>query len=481
MAVPQRQWAESASIALQIASKFEPKVREAIEAAFRLYRDSVTVARIEAYIKGGDLAGLAGYLAAKFGPSAAMIVRALDQAVNAAGAAAAADINAALAATGKTLASYLPAPLPGVPAQVVFQGVTDSFSYNPANVKTIQAVRTWQGALIQQMTDAQRRKILDSIRDGLVLGENPRTIALRIREGLPLTASQNRAVINFNSDLSRIVENGIRSATSWGIYTPRQMAEMKASNPAAFRRMNFSATELVEGRRWAKISRAAGTLAYDPIAGAKPAKPIGFVKPSGTQGGPSAYRILPDGTVIDGMTEWRLRDKRFDPLIYDVVSTQEGLRDAEFAVSGARTAAEKDAATDALRAAQAKYDAARMNLGAEQARMVDRYRDRFLKYRSETIARTEAMRAANLGSYESWRQAIEDSDLFEPEEVKRQWMTAKDDRVRLDHRGAAGQKVGINEPFMVGGDAVMFPPHQPNCRCTVGYAIDLGATAGATP
>jgi hypothetical protein len=464
--------AHSAALALEVAAKSEPKVRAALERALRLLADSVSVSAIEAYITGGDLSGLAEYLNAKFGSQAAAIIGALDEAVVAAGAAAAKDIETHLKGVGIKSPQLLVTE-PGVPAQIVWQGIDDRFSYNPSNLKTIAAVRQWQGQLIQQMTEAQRAKIMDQIRDGLLRGDNPRAMAVRIREGLPLTAGQTKAVEHFADDLDRIVANGLRSAQSWGVFTPRQIAQLKAENPSVFRRLNFAPEEIKGGRRWAKISRAQGTLAYDPVAGLKPSKPLGFVAPPGTQGGPSAYRIGPDGRLIDNMTSWRLRDKRFDPLIYDVVATDEAARDAAEAMRAARTADEQAKAAKAVQNTEAAQAAARRALQAEQGRMVGRYRERYVKHRAETIARTESLRAANLGSFEAWRQAIEDSDLFDPSEVKRKWITARDDRVRPDHRGAAGQKRGLREPFTVGGIAVMFPPHQPNCRCTVGYAIDL--------
>ena len=55
--------------------------------------------------------------------------------------------------------------------------------------------------------------------------------------------------------------------------------------------------------------------------------------------------------------------------------------------------------------------------------------------------------------------------------VYKKWLTAKDDRVRLTHRWAGNQRVQFDEPFRVDGDAVQYPPHNPNCRCTTTYEI----------
>lgn len=475
MAAPKAS-AQPEQVAWQVAAKFEPRLRAALEAALSGWRNGLSIPTIEAYIVAGDLSGLSKYLDGVLGAAAAPVVLVLDAAVKEAGARAAADVNAALAAHGKSVATQLPFPS-DTPAGIVFQGVTPEFAFSPVNPKTLQAVRMWQGNLIREMTDEARAVVMDAVRSGLTRGANPRSIAVDIRQSLTLTRHQNAVVQHYADDLSRIAETGIRSATSWGIYTPRQIASLKAADPAMFRRLNFTASEITSGRRWAKISRASGTLAFDPKTGIKASKPIGFVAPKGTESGFNAFRLTPDGKPLDAMTAWRLRDKRFDPMIYRIVEAGERVSDARKAMVGAADPAARKKAQAALERASAAQAKAQADLGAAQGDLVGLYRDRMLQYRSQTIARTEALRAANLGSYEAWRQTIEESDLFEPQEVKREWITAKDDRVRMTHRFAAGQKVLMNQPFHVDGDMVMFPPHQPNCRCTVGYRVELGATA----
>jgi SPP1 gp7 family putative phage head morphogenesis protein len=469
----------SAQRAWEVASKYEPKLAAALQKALADFKGKASAARIEAYIISGDLTGLAHYLLGAFGASVGPIVAVLDQAVIDAGVAAAAEINASLKPFGVNVRTQLPFPT-DVPAGIVFQGVTPEFAYNPVNPKTISAVRTWQGNLIQQMSANARAVVMDNISAGLVAGDNPRTIARAVRNGLPLTRSQNRAVQNFDADLKRIIDRGISSAQSWGIYTPRQIAELKLADPKTYKRLNFTNTEVSQGRRWAKISRAAGTLQFDPKTGIKASKPVGFVAPPGTQGGENAYRLTADGKPVDAMTQWRLRDKRFDPKIYAVVEAEEKLGDARRGLSAARTGPEKTAAGKALAKAQAAKEEALRGLEAARGEMVEGYNSRMVKHRSQVIARTESLRAANLGSYEAWRQAMQDSDLFEPNELRRVWITAKDDRVRMTHRVAEGQKTGIDEPFKVDGIGVMFPPTGPNCRCTVGYEANLGGFPAGT-
>ena len=102
-------------------------------------------------------------------------------------------------------------------------------------------------------------------------------------------------------------------------------------------------------------------------------------------------------------------------------------------------------------------------------RMVGRYRERYINYRSEVIGRTEALRSAHQGSEEMYRQAIENGDLDE-KLVIRTWVTAKDERVRGSHSTLNGEQRGIGETW----NGLRFPgdPDGPaketiQCRCVL--------------
>ena len=106
-------------------------------------------------------------------------------------------------------------------------------------------------------------------------------------------------------------------------------------------------------------------------------------------------------------------------------------------------------------------------------KMVGRYQERFLKFRSETIARTEALKSVHEGTREMYEQAFEEGILL-PDEVKREWVTAGDERVRDTHMDLDGEVRGPNEPFETGFAQLMFPgdPAAPpeeiiNCRCAL--------------
>ena len=116
---------------------------------------------------------------------------------------------------------------------------------------------------------------------------------------------------------------------------------------------------------------------------------------------------------------------------------------------------------------------------AQIDKMVGRYRERYIKYRSEVISRTEALRSANEGSHQMYQQAIQDGSL-NPEGVVRTWLSTGDERTRGSHSAANGQRRGLQEPFLVGSGALLQYPGDPSgppeetiqCRCTLTTRIE---------
>ena len=91
--------------------------------------------------------------------------------------------------------------------------------------------------------------------------------------------------------------------------------------------------------------------------------------------------------------------------------------------------------------------------------------------RAQTIARTETHAAANYAVHESF--------LSTGIEARREWVSATDERTRDDHIAANGQTVGLNEPFIVGNEELMYagdpsgsPEQVVNCRCAVVFVFD---------
>ena len=144
----------------------------------------------------------------------------------------------------------------------------------------------------------------------------------------------------------------------------------------------------------------------------------------------------------------KLRDKRFDRTVRRAIAAESGLPRAQI------------------------------------DKMVGRYRDRWRKFRAETIARTESLSAVHEGVDEAFRQSLATGSI-RPEQVERTWNTADDERVRdfddgpTSHASMHGQIRKPNEPFTSGaGNELRFPgdPSAPpydriKCRCRVGTRV----------
>lgn len=90
------------------------------------------------------------------------------------------------------------------------------------------------------------------------------------------------------------------------------------------------------------------------------------------------------------------------------------------------------------------------------------------KYRAMRIARTEVHSASVF--------AIDTAVKSTRVKFNRVWTATIDERTRTDHRRANGQVRGLNEPFDVGGEHLMFPGDPKgsagniiNCRCVLLY------------
>lgn len=113
-------------------------------------------------------------------------------------------------------------------------------------------------------------------------------------------------------------------------------------------------------------------------------------------------------------------------------------------------------------------------LTAEQIdKMVARYEERLLANRAMMIARTESIRAANIGAHEAMRQAVAAGDIPSGA-ILRRWVVAKDERTcptcrSIPRMNAAG--VGLRQPFASPWGPILLPPRHPLCRCTVIHRI----------
>lgn len=150
--------------------------------------------------------------------------------------------------------------------------------------------------------------------------------------------------------------------------------------------------------------------------------------------GRQVFKPDEDGTPMDGIDLRRLRDFRYDGQLASAMKTGKPLTPAQI------------------------------------DKMVAAYERKYLRHRSETIARTEALRTTNYGVQDAWRQAIEAGKADEAL-VRRQWIVAKDERLcevcapipKMNPK----RGVKFDQPFASPKGPVMLPPVHPNCRCTV--------------
>lgn len=121
----------------------------------------------------------------------------------------------------------------------------------------------------------------------------------------------------------------------------------------------------------------------------------------------------------------------------------------------------------------------RRNLTQSQIdRMVTRYQERALMYRSEVIARTEGLRAVSVARDEALTQAMDQTGI-EPDRVVQTWVATRDGRTRDAHRSMNGQQRRRGEPFEAPNGELLRYPGDPsgsaamvvNCRCSLKNTI----------
>jgi hypothetical protein len=90
-----------------------------------------------------------------------------------------------------------------------------------------------------------------------------------------------------------------------------------------------------------------------------------------------------------------------------------------------------------------------------------RYHDHLLRYRADTIARTELISAQNHGKLEAWNEAA-DEGLYNKATSVKEWSAAADacdECLDLD-----GERQRLDEPFSLG---IMSPTLHPRCKCSM--------------
>jgi len=110
---------------------------------------------------------------------------------------------------------------------------------------------------------------------------------------------------------------------------------------------------------------------------------------------------------------------------------------------------------------------------AQIDKLVERYRTNYINHRAEVIARTEGLRAANEGSADLFRQAIERGDI-EADQLVKEWHAGpRTKNARAQHSKMDGKTVGLAEDFVLPDGTLMAHPgdprggakHTAQCRC----------------
>lgn len=115
----------------------------------------------------------------------------------------------------------------------------------------------------------------------------------------------------------------------------------------------------------------------------------------------------------------------------------------------------------------------------------ERFRQNALGYRSETIARTEALSNVHAGADDAMRQAVRRGDV-DAKDLDVEWHSSPPDgNSRMDHQTMNGTRVPFGTDFVLPDGTRMSGPgdprggakHNANCGCTKSIAFSFGGDA----
>jgi hypothetical protein len=247
--------------------------------------------------------------------------------------------------------------------------------------------------------------------------------------------SVERSFLGGGEDIASFLSDGIGALVSWDGSSERAVAQLRTSKFELVREFTNQTTEMLRD-----VLVRGTTETLNPRTQARElVDSIGLTRRQTMA--VRNYRRLLEERSGEALTR-KLRDRRFDPSV-------------RAAAAGKKTLTK-----------------------AQIDRMVDRYRERYLRFRAETIARTEALRATHLGTHEIFEQAY-DSGQLDRADVIETWFTARDERVRGSHAPMHKQKRLAGKPFESGlGNLLRFPtdPEAPaedtiQCRCRKTWRI----------
>lgn len=299
--------------------------------------------------------------------------------------------------------------------------------------------------MIERTMSWVRDDVIDDIIAGLKAGADPAEVAREVAAGEGLSEKLNSAADALEAVYAQA---GQEAADQSGGKSRKLVAfQFDARNPK-------SATYFDEYRLWLVREMSAEQEAT-----------IQTIAREGILSGKSLDAVARDLRVTVGLTAYQARN---------VMNYRRELEDLEPA---AMLRALRDRRYDStIRRAIESGDA----LTPEQiTKMVEAYHRRYVAYRSVTIARTEGLRAANMGVMASAYQAINDG-VVQPQDVVKRWIAKIDDKTRDSHAELNGQQIrGVDSPFRASSGALLAFPGDPsapaaetiNCRCSLAFTM----------
>jgi uncharacterized protein with gpF-like domain len=113
---------------------------------------------------------------------------------------------------------------------------------------------------------------------------------------------------------------------------------------------------------------------------------------------------------------------------------------------------------------------------AEASKMLRTEFNSLSRTRATRIARTETIGASNRSSITTVKQLADENDI----QFKKIWLATGGTRTRPEHSAASGQKVELDEKFIVWGEELEYPgdingsgKNIINCRCTTIYESEI--------
>lgn len=163
----------------EIASVFEPKIKESLLNAFAEIKSEVDLDRLEEAIRTQGLTGV-NQILSELQIEGIIEKELID------------DINEAIITSGRQAITLIPSG-----------GVTETvFFYNILNPITSQYIRDYQFSLVQTISNNTRQAIRNSVEAGIITGINPKQTAKLFQDTIGLTPKQELAVRNYRNYLT---------------------------------------------------------------------------------------------------------------------------------------------------------------------------------------------------------------------------------------------------------------------------------------